>query len=335
MMRNSAGRIHARTRAAKFWSGPLSVALYLTSLSLFGAEPGLDLPAAIYTDPPSDPAHPASGQGVQFENHGSVINAQLYRPPGEGVHPTVVLLHGLPGNEQNLDLAQAMRRAGWTVITFHYRGSWGSGGRYSLRGGVDDATALLTLLRRSPTAKAWGVDPSRIVLVGHSYGGYVAASAATTSPQILGVALIAPWDISFTARAWGPLPEDRRQAVGLETFDDVDGRLTGATARSLTADVMREGANLDLTKLAAPLARGSLLIVTATRDTDDDKAIGLLAALNQATPEHLTVQNMTTDHGFNDHRIALQATLLHWLSTLPGAPIGTELTEARRVSPGP
>jgi hypothetical protein len=81
MMRNSAGRIDARTRAAKFWSGPLSVALYLTSLSLFGAEPGLDLPAAIYTDPPSDPAHPASGQGVQFENHGSVINAQLYRQP--------------------------------------------------------------------------------------------------------------------------------------------------------------------------------------------------------------------------------------------------------------
>ena len=68
-----------------------------------------ELPPAIYTDPPADPVHPASGKGVQFQSHGVLINAQIYRPPGEGAHPTAVLLHGLPGNEQNLDLAQVMR----------------------------------------------------------------------------------------------------------------------------------------------------------------------------------------------------------------------------------
>ena len=49
-------------------------------------------------------------------------------PAGAGRRPTVVLLHGLPGNEKNLDLAQAIRRAGWNVVTFNYRGSWGSPG---------------------------------------------------------------------------------------------------------------------------------------------------------------------------------------------------------------
>jgi hypothetical protein len=29
----------------------------------------------------------------------------------------------VPGNEQNLDLARVFQRAGWTVITFHYRGT--------------------------------------------------------------------------------------------------------------------------------------------------------------------------------------------------------------------
>ena len=36
----------------------------------------------------------------------------LYTAAGEGLHPVVLLLHGIPGNEQNADLAQALRRAG-------------------------------------------------------------------------------------------------------------------------------------------------------------------------------------------------------------------------------
>jgi len=61
-----------------------------------------------------------------FDDAGS--NAIVYEAQGAGPHPTVVLLHGFPGNEKNLVLAQALRRAGWNVVFFHYRGSWGSGG---------------------------------------------------------------------------------------------------------------------------------------------------------------------------------------------------------------
>ena len=42
---------------------------------------------------------------------------------GQGPHPTIVLLHGFPGNEKNLDLAQSLRRAGYNVLFFHYRGA--------------------------------------------------------------------------------------------------------------------------------------------------------------------------------------------------------------------
>jgi pimeloyl-ACP methyl ester carboxylesterase len=300
-----------------------AVMLFIGSEVSSGAVPKLDLPETVYTDPPVDPEHPASGKGVQFRSHGALINGQLYRPPGQGAHPTALLLHGLPGNEQNLDLAQAMRRAGWTVITFHYRGSWGSGGRYTLDSGIGDTKALLALLARPEIANAWGVDPSRIVLVGHSYGGYVAARVASDSPGLMGVALIAPWDISFDERAWAPLTPARRLAVGLAAFDDVDGRLSGATARSLILEVMRRGRELDLTKLAPRLVDRPLLIVTATRDDDDDKAMGLLAALDHEHATQVTAEVMNTDHGFNDHRIALQAAVVHWLATLadnnPGA----------------
>jgi hypothetical protein len=45
-----------------------------------------------------------------------------------GLGLVALICHGLPGNEKHLDLAQAVRRAGWLAVTFNYRGSWGSQG---------------------------------------------------------------------------------------------------------------------------------------------------------------------------------------------------------------
>jgi uncharacterized protein len=157
----------------------------------------VDLPAAIYSGPPADATHPGSGRGVQFRSHGALLNAQLYQPSGTGPHPSVVLLHGLPGNEQNLDLAQAMRRAGWTVITFHFRGSWGSGGRFSLLNCIEDAKELLLQLQKMGLADSWGVDPKHLVLMGHSYGGDVAALVASRMPGLLLSATQPDSDLGF------------------------------------------------------------------------------------------------------------------------------------------
>ena len=38
-------------------------------------------------------------------------------PPRDAAHPAFVLFHGIPGNEKDLDLDQAVRRAGWNAIT--------------------------------------------------------------------------------------------------------------------------------------------------------------------------------------------------------------------------
>ena len=75
------------------------------------------------------------------------INGVAYLAAGAGAHPTLVLFHGLPGNEQNLDLAQAVRRAGWHVVTLHYRGSWGSPGSFRFAHTLEDARAVLAYLR--------------------------------------------------------------------------------------------------------------------------------------------------------------------------------------------
>src|SRR4051812_45063848 len=73
----------------------------------------------------------ASMVTMQIPSHGSPMNGLVYVAAGAGPHPVVILLHGFPGNERNLDLAQDMRRAGWDVLFFNYRGSWGTPGDFS------------------------------------------------------------------------------------------------------------------------------------------------------------------------------------------------------------
>jgi pimeloyl-ACP methyl ester carboxylesterase len=294
-----------------------SAAVMAAALLSMAAAP---IPAAISSDPPIDAAHPASSMGVQFDSHGALVNAELMRPAGEGVHPTVVLCHGLPGNEQNLDLARAMQRAGWTVITFHYRGAWGSAGTYSLKNGVEDAKVLLALLHDPAKAKEWGVDPSRMVVMGHSYGGMVAAGAAGTAPDLLGMVLIAPWDVSQDVAMLKGLSQAQLEKAVAENFNDIDGRLGSTTAMTIAQEIIAEGADLDLAATAPVLAKKPLLVLTATHDSADDQADALLAAMKAQPGARLTAQRMDTDHSFDDHRIALQAAVLNWLASLPGAP---------------
>src|SRR5271157_1303665 len=120
------------------------------------------VPPAIFTDPPADAAHPANMTVLHIPTHGVLINGLVYQPPGSGPHPTLVICHGLPGNEKNLDLAQAVRRAGWNAVTFNYRGSWGSPGVFRFVQNLQDAVAVLSYLRDPANAAKLGIDPKRI-----------------------------------------------------------------------------------------------------------------------------------------------------------------------------
>jgi len=54
----------------------------------------------------------------------------------------LVQFPSLPGFEQNGDLGQTLRRSGWNVLIFHYRGAWGSGGTFSFANCLEDVQAV-------------------------------------------------------------------------------------------------------------------------------------------------------------------------------------------------
>jgi uncharacterized protein len=122
------------------------------------------LPDALIRDPRPDAAWPAQTLAQAIPSHGVNLNAVLYTAAGAGPHPTILLLHGLPGNEQNLDLAQSIRRAGWNVLTLHYRGSWGTPGTFSFAHCLEDAAATIDWLRSAEAAPR--IDSRKLVVIG-------------------------------------------------------------------------------------------------------------------------------------------------------------------------
>src|SRR5271167_2030020 len=167
------------------------------------------VPAAIFTDPAADAAHPAAMTVLHIPSHGVLINGLVYSPAGAGLHPTLVLCHGLPGNEKNLDLAQAVRRAGWNAVTFNYRGSWGSPGTFRFAHNLQDAEAVLAYLRDPNNASKLEIDPKRIAIAGHSMGGWVTAHTAAHDHALMGAILISMGDMGLL----GYLPRARAVAM--------------------------------------------------------------------------------------------------------------------------
>ncbi len=285
-----------------------AAALVALPLSAFAASPA-DIPAAIYTDPPADKAHPAAMEVVHIPSGKVAINGVVYIAAGAGPHPAVVLCHGLPGNEKSLDLAQAMRRAGWTVITFNYRGSWGSPGDYRFSQNLEDADAVLAFARDPANAAKLRIDPKRLVIMGHSMGGWVTALTAAHDKDLLGAAMISAGNMGWL----GKLPRD--QAVKALRSNGMEA-LAGTTPEIMADEIIANTDRFDFVK-AAPQLTGTNLFVLTSDDGLAPMSNALSAAIGKAGGgAKLRTLHVATDHSWSDARVRLQAEVLGWLEAL-------------------
>jgi acetyl esterase/lipase len=119
--------------------------------------------------------------------------AELRLPSGAGPHPVVFLIHGgcwlnAYGVDHVAGIAESLRRSGVAVFAVEYRRVGDEGAGYP--GTFDDVrSAYDSLLAIAPRQ---GLDPSRILLMGHSAGGQLALwLASERQVRVKGVVALA------------------------------------------------------------------------------------------------------------------------------------------------
>ncbi len=276
------------------------------------------IPAAITTDPAPDMANPPKMEAFQLPSHGALVNALFYQAAGAGPHGTIVLLHGFPGNEKNLDLAQAIRRDGWNVLYFDYRGSWGSPGGFSFAHCMEDVEAAVEYLRNPANAKKLRVDPGAIVLMGHSMGGMIALYTAAHDPRVLAAGVFSAADMAGLAQppagASAEVKAQMQKRIAAALAEEGMAPLAGCTPEGLAAELMAHP-EWSLAADAEGLAAKPVLIVTSD-DGGAEPAAKLAERIGAAGNQEVKYVHVATDHGFSGKRIELEEQMLAGLDYL-------------------
>lgn len=288
---------------------PTTPWLAMAAILLFPVEAALaqsaDAPAAVIADPATDRAHPPQFSLIRYSTGGVDVPARFFVAAGAGAHPTVLLLHGFPGAELNLDLARAIQRAGWNVMAIHYRGVWGAPGQFSFSHTIEDARAALAWLR--DPARAPQVDASRLVVLGHSMGGFDTVMIGD-DVRVAGFVTISAADLATLMGALNT-PE-AREAGRAEWAEDIS--FTNMTYDDMVAEAAANQTAWNWSGHASHMAGRPALVIDSDDGLEKDGDAIVTAILAAGGPAPTRVK-MATDHSYNDHRVALSAAVVGWL----------------------
>ena len=262
-----------------------------------------------------DPEHPPRLAELRIGSHGSAMNAIAYLADGPGPHPTAVLLHGFPGNERNLDVAQAVRRAGWNVVFFHYRGAWGSEGAFSFAHVLEDVASVVAWTQDAEQTRELRIDPERIALVGHSMGGFAALLAGSRLPQVDCIASLA--GANLASRGYAAAGDPELASAMAAQLDAWSAPLSGTSGQALVDEIAAAGTDFDvLTRVPALSSRGLLLVAGALDRTTPpaEHHFPLVSALEAAGAAQLRHVVLEADHAFSQRRIALAREVTDFLT---------------------
>ena len=261
----------------------------------------------VTTDLPRiDPDYPPRIVEVFIPSNDVSLTGFVLLANGPGPHPTVIALHGYPGNEKNLDLAQSVRRAGFNVLFFHYQGAWGSQGAYRLLNQVDDVSNAIKFLQDRQTNLR--VDSQRLSVMGHSMGGFNALRAGHTIPDLRCVVGLAAANLGSYA--------DRDEAArqGFKTYTDTLFMLNDYDGDKALAEIQKNAAQLDVHRYGPGLANKRVLLIAGLGDRVVPPQVQ--RDMVKAFKPHLAVDSrfLPGDHSFSQNRIQLQREVTSWLS---------------------
>jgi len=262
---------------------------------------------------------------ITINRSGVLLKGKFYAVEGEGIFPTVILLHGFPGNEKDvLGIGENLAQAGINALTFNYSGTYESQGKASHEHNLNDINAAFIYLHQLENISKYKIDTSLIYLGGWCHGGGLGLAYAINHPEIHSVFSIAGSDQSVFFKEYVSNPEMKKMidksfaettAKGITRFED------GAAPHEVAeGGIDKMISSLDIKKNAATLALKNILLIGGWDDiqtTMEKFILPLYRALQTEKAQNVTIKAFQDDHYFGKTKNDVAQTLIEWIKAVP------------------
>lgn len=253
---------------------------------------------------------------VILKSENAKLLGTVFIASGAGKKPTVILLHGFPGNENNFDIAHSICRFGWNVIVFHYRGTWGSEGIFSWQNGINDVKNVIESVRNNWLSEELKIDKDKLVLVGHSMGGFFSAWSLAKG-LVNDVFVMGMFNLGFI----GEVVSDNEmfQSMALETLVRDADFVKTESPENLLNEMMKHGSKWNLLSYGEVLAEKNFYMIAGSKDQTsqvDMHYLPLLNILNNINDKKEYGRILESGHSFSNKRIELTTEIIKWLEKI-------------------
>lgn len=258
---------------------------------------------------------------IDLRSNGVKLDAKFY-PTGKGYSaPTVILLHGYPGNANSpYGLAERLNKNGMNILVFNYEGSFKSDGVFSWENCMTDVGVALSFLKQKNTIRQFAIDTSKIFVCGCSMGAAIALSAAVHNPEIRKIIAVAGGnDISIYLQKMNRDPAflaAMEKRITAPTLNNGPIRGDSAYVHSYVSRIMTNYEYFDLIKNAEKLKDREILFITGWLDTTvplEEFIIPAYRHLKALNPEVVSIKALETDHFFTNQRDELANVITDWI----------------------
>ena len=273
-----------------------SAKFFLTILLFVSTNAFTQSESIILNDLKWDMTSPASSTELFIPSGNSQIAGLIYNANGLQKHPTLLLLHGYPGNERNLDIAQVVRSRGWNVIYFNYRGSWGSQGKFSFKNCVEDVVNVVSFCNKYQDSLK--IDTSNIVLFGHSMGGWVCLKALQELPTIKKGFVLSTWDIAKDFKN----VSNEKEMLSIANDPNIAGKyfVLNTSLKDLYTPVLQDKTYFNLLNDAKSLGDKQIIMID-----EHEKNSQLAEKIKESNKLYFDYSVWQTDHSFTNKRASL------------------------------
>jgi alpha/beta superfamily hydrolase len=258
---------------------------------------------------------------IDLRNNRLKLDAKLYLADKVTAPPTLILLHGFPGNANSpYGLAERIIKNGINVLVFNYEGSFKSEGVFSWENCMADAGVAVSFLKQKETINKFQIDTSKIYVCGCSMGAAYALSAAIYYTDIKKIiAVVGGNDLSIYLQK---IKKDPNFRTALEKRIAASGipngpiKFDSAYIHNYLDQIMPNFEYFDVIKNADKFNNKKILFITGWLDTTvpmEEFIIPTYRHLKNLYPEFVSIKAFETDHYFTNKRDELANSISEWI----------------------